>query len=109
MSIEGLAEIQEEVPRSKPDAVVKGSTDGPEIHDEALVAAETKSIVEVVGVDIGIFIKGDVPTRAEVEEAVRRGSEMLPLQFLTILPTECSQFLFYVINCQTEKTFLVIV
>ena len=62
-------------------------TEGLEIHDEALVAAETKSIVEVVGVDIGIFIKGDVPTREEVEEAVRRGSEMLPLQFL---PTERS-------------------
>ena len=61
LSIEDLAEIQEEVPRSKPDAAVKGSTDSLEIHDEALVAAETKSIVEVVGVDIGIFIKGDVP------------------------------------------------
>ena len=81
LSKEDLAEIQEEVPRSEPDAAVKGSTEGLEIHDEALVAAETKSIVEVVGVDIGIFIKGDVPTREEVEEAVRRGSEMLPLRF----------------------------
>ena len=27
----------------------------------------------VAGVDIGIFIKGEVPTREEVEEAVRRG------------------------------------
>ena len=69
------------MPRSKPDAAVKGSTDGLEIHVEALVTVETKSIVELVGVDIGIFIKGDVPTREEVEEAVRRGSEMLPLQF----------------------------
>ena len=55
-------------------------TEGLEIHDEALVAAETKRIVEEVSVDIGIFIKGDVPTR-EVVEAVRRGSEMLLLQF----------------------------
>ena len=38
------------------------------------MAAEAKSIVEVVGVDIGIFIKGDVPTREEVEEAVRNAS-----------------------------------
>ena len=81
-----------------------------EMHDEALVAAETKSIVEVVGVDIGIFIKGDVPTREEVEEAVRRGSEMLPLQY----PNDSSNRAFpvsllYVINCQTEKMFLVIV
>ena len=57
LSEEGL-EIQEEVPRSEPDAAVKGSTEGLEIHDEALVAAETKSIVEVVGIDVGIFIKG---------------------------------------------------
>ena len=58
-------------------------TEGLEIHDEALVAAETKSIVEVVGVDIGIdiFIKRDVPTKEEVVEAGRRGSEMLPLRF----------------------------
>ena len=35
-------------------------TEGLEIHDEALVAPETTSIVEIVGVDIGIFIKGDV-------------------------------------------------
>ena len=37
----------------------------------------------VAGVDIGIFInfKGEVPTREEVEEAVRRGSKRLPLQF----------------------------
>ena len=34
-------EIQEEVPRSEPDAAVKGSNYGLEIHDEALVAAET--------------------------------------------------------------------
>ena len=73
------------------------------------MAAETKSIVEVVGVDIGIFIKGDVPTREEVEEAVRRGSEMLPLQF----PIDSSNREFPVsllcyINCQMEKTFLLI-
>ena len=36
LSIEHLAEIQEEVPRSKPDAAVKGSTDGLVIHDEGL-------------------------------------------------------------------------
>ena len=58
-------------------------TEGLEIHDEALVAAETKSIVEVVGVDIriDIFITRDVPTNKEVDEAARRGSEMLPLRF----------------------------
>ena len=28
----------------------------------------------VAGVDIGIFIKGEVPTREEVEEAVRQAS-----------------------------------
>ena len=33
LSIEDLAEIQEEVPRSKPDAAVKGSTDG--LHGDA--------------------------------------------------------------------------
>ena len=47
--IEELSEkdlaIQEEVPRSEPDAAVKGSTEGLEIHDEALEAAETKSLI----------------------------------------------------------------
>ena len=38
-------------------------------------------LVVVAGVDIGIFIKGEVPTREEVEEAVRRCSKRLPLQF----------------------------
>ena len=41
---EGL-EIQEEVPQSKPDAAVKGSTESLEIHVEALVTVETKIIV----------------------------------------------------------------
>ena len=42
-------------PQSKPDAAVKGSAENLEIHVEALVTVETKSIVVV---DIGIFIKG---------------------------------------------------
>ena len=46
-----------------------------------MLSVKTKSIVEVVGVDIGIFIKGEMPTSEELEEAVRRGSEKLPLQF----------------------------
>ena len=61
--MEGL-EIQGEVPQSKPDPAVKGSTESRdnlyiisaeslEIHVEALVTVETKSIVEVVGADIG--------------------------------------------------------
>ena len=47
-----------------------------------------------------------MPTKEEVEEAVKRGFEMLPLQF----PNDSSNraFPFYVINCQTEKTFIVI-
>ena len=49
-----------------------------------------------------------MPTSEEVKEAVRRGSEKLSLKFPMILPTECSQFLFCVTNCQTEKTFIVI-
>ena len=72
-------EIQKEVPQSKPDAAVKESTEGLEIHDDALLTAETKSNVEVVGVDIGIFIKGEMPTSEELDEAVRRGSEKRPL------------------------------
>ena len=35
----------------------------------------------VVGVDIGIFIKGEMPTSEDLEEADRRGSEKLPLPF----------------------------
>ena len=46
-----------------------------------MLSVKTRSIVEVVGVDIGIFIKGEMPTSEELEEAVRRGSEKLPLQF----------------------------
>ena len=40
IAIEGLSEgleIQEEVPQSKPDAAVKGSTESLEIHFEAIV------------------------------------------------------------------------
>ena len=50
IAIEGLSEgleIQEEVPQSKPDPAVKGSTESLEIHVEAIVAVETKCIVEV--------------------------------------------------------------
>ena len=50
-------------PQSKPDAAVKGSTENPEIH------VETKSIVVVVDVDTGIFIKGEMPTSEELEQA----------------------------------------
>ena len=56
------------------------------------MTVETKSIVEVVGVNIGIFIKGEMRTHEQLEEAVRRGFEMLPYNFRTILPTECSSF-----------------
>ena len=61
------------------------------------MTVETKSIVEVVGVNIGIFIKGEMRTHEQLEEAVRRGFEMLPLQF----PNDSSNrvFLFCVINC----------
>eukprot|EP00731_Ephydatia_muelleri_P034133 Em0048g9a len=81
---EDLLEIQEEpeeVPRSEPDidaAGCRGWTEGPETP-----AAEA-------GVDIGIFIKGEVSTREEVEEAVRRGSKRLPLQF----PNDSSNWVF---------------
>ena len=77
---EDLLEIEEEpeaVPRSEPDldaAGCSGWTEGPETPD-------VEALVVVAGVDIGIFIKGEVPTREEVEEAVRRGSKRLPLQF----------------------------
>ncbi|KAL5506731.1 hypothetical protein EMCRGX_G008463 [Ephydatia muelleri] len=77
---EDLLEIEEEpeeVPRSEPDidaAGCSGWTEGPETPD-------AEALVVVAGVDIGIFIKGEVPTREEVEEAVRRCSKRLPLQF----------------------------
>ena len=105
---EDLLDIQEEpeeVPRSEPDidaAGCSGWTEGPETTD-------AEAVMVVAGVDIGIFIKGEVPTREEVEEAIRRGSKRLPLQFpIMILPTGCFQILFYVINCQMEITFIVI-
>ena len=105
---EDLLEIEEEpeeVPRSEPDidaAGCSGWTEGPETPD-------AEALVVVAGVDIGIFIKGEVPTREEVEEAVRRCSKRLPLQF----PNDSSNRVFpntilYVINCQMEKTFIVI-
>ena len=77
---EDLFEIEEEpeeVPRSEPDidaAGCSGWTEGPETPD-------AEALVVVAGVDIGIFFKGEVPTREEVEEAVRRGAKRLPLQF----------------------------
>ena len=74
---EDLLEIEEEpeeVPRSEPDIDAAGWTEGPETPD-------AEALVVVAGVDIGIFIKGEVPTREEVEEAVRRCSKRLPLQF----------------------------
>ena len=77
---EDLLEIEEEpeeVPRSEPDidaAGCSGWTEGPETPD-------AEALVVVAGVDIGIFIKGEVLTREEVEEAVRRSSKRLPLQF----------------------------
>ena len=77
---EDLLEIQEEpeeVPRSEPDIDASGCsewTEGPETPD-------AEALVVVAGVDIGIFINGEVPTREEVEEVVKRGSKRLPLQF----------------------------
>ena len=45
-----------------------------DIHDNTLMAVETKTgIVELV--NIGRFIKGEMPTRGEVKAAVRTGSE----------------------------------
>ena len=55
------------MPRSEPDidaAGCSGWTEGPETPD-------AEALVVVAGVDIGIFIKGEVPTREEVEEALR--------------------------------------
>ena len=99
---EDLLEIQEEpeeVPRSEPDIDAAGGwTEGPETTD-------VEALVVVAGVDIGIFIKGEVPTREEVEEAIRKGFRY---SFLMILPIGCFQILFFVINCQMEKTFIVI-
>ena len=76
---EDLLEIEEEpeeVPRSEPDidaAGCSGWTEGPETPD-------AEALVVVAGVYIGIFIKGEVPTMEEVEEAVRC-SKRFPLQF----------------------------
>ena len=102
---EDLLEIQEEpkeVPRSEPDidaAGCSGWTEGPETPD-------AEALVVVAGVDIGIFIKGEVRTREKkLLEEVLKGCRY---SFLMILPTGCFQILFYVINCQMEKTFIVI-
>mgnify|MGYP003462097065 FL=1 len=59
------------MPQSEPDidaAGCNGWTEGPEPPD-------AEALVVVAGVDIGIFINGEVPKREEVEEAVRRGSK----------------------------------
>ena len=78
------------MPRSEPDidaAGCSGWTEGPETPD-------AEALVVVAGVDIGIFIKGEVPTREDIEEAVRRCSKRLPLQFpIMILPTGYFQIL----------------
>ena len=73
-------------PQSKPDAAVKGSTENPEIH------VETKSIVVVVDVDIGIFMHQE----RNAHKRRTRTSCMLEgvlkgfcYNFLTILPSEC--------------------
>ena len=53
----------------------------------------------IVGVEMGIFIKREMPTSEELEGVVRRGSEKLSLQF----PNDSSNRALFPVSLQCYK------